>query len=106
VGCVESQAGKFCWGENRKETEEHLARFLDYSKMAPGFKDRQYYDDGFVELKWLLEHVPCLHKSLYTRGQKFLDEAILGEVNKKKKRTFRKGLEDLNELMEKYFGDS
>lgn len=103
TNCLESQAGKFCWGSDRKITEERLAKFLDYLKMADAFGDKSYFDEGLVELTWLLDNVPCFHKSMYVQGQKFIETAIQKSGDEKSRKYFEKKLKHLIMLKEKYF---
>ncbi len=64
----------------------HLARFLDNANISKSTKTK--IDEAFKELSWLLKNVPCLHTSLYVKGEEFLNRVSKDETSGKRRRAF------------------
>lgn len=99
---IEGQ-GQICWGNDRTATEEHYAKFADYSKLTDNGQITYSIKETLQELNWLLENAPCLNNCMYYRYEKYLNAVVEQERDKKAKKSYLKKLAEVKRLKAKYF---
>ncbi len=104
TNCEQSKAGRFCWGEKKSEAQEHLAKFMDFTRMATFSKGQHHIDEALIELGWVLDNAPCINICVYVGGERFINKMLNFHINVKIRTDCIETLKELNRLKEKHFG--
>jgi hypothetical protein len=103
TNCEEKNGHKMCWGENRSDTEIHLATFMGLTHMVDSDQGGRV-EEALNELNWLLDKAPCVNICLYISGEKFIQKVLTFGISVKIKEAYSKTLKELKELKAKNYG--